>query len=126
MKLLQSLLSEKWGTMYKVAEKEKGKHSDKTLAELRTQLKTAKKQGNTDLVRELNFAIRAKTGWGKVKESTTINEALDEEHLYKQVHGALHPILVKLVNDLGGEDEDMARDILTHVLKEWMQSELVY
>ena len=66
--ILKELL-EKWTTPVNVSKKEKGKHSHKTLEELRSQLSRAKKSGNADLVRELNFAIRAKTGWGKVKES---------------------------------------------------------
>ena len=66
---LKEILTEKWAKPTKVAPSEKGKHTEKTVKELRSQLATAKKAGNTDLVRELNFAIRAKTCWGKVKES---------------------------------------------------------
>lgn len=66
MKLLKDILSEKWDKPAKVAKSERGKHSGKTIEELRKQLASAKKAGNTDLVRELNFAIRAKSNWGKV------------------------------------------------------------
>lgn len=61
-------MTEKWEHEVKVSPSEKGKHSHKSLEELRSQLASAKEAGNTDLVRELNFAIRAKTGWGKVKK----------------------------------------------------------
>lgn len=63
-----SSLTEKWKEPAEVAPSEKGKHSDKSVEELRSQLAKAKKAGNTSLVKELNFAIRAKTGWGKVNK----------------------------------------------------------
>ena len=66
MKLLKDLINEKWSKPAKVAKSERGKHSGKSLEELRSQLASAKEAGNTDRIRELNFAIRAKTDWGKV------------------------------------------------------------
>ena len=65
-------LEEKWKKTVKVNPAEKGKHSKKTLSELRSERKHAKERGDTDLVHELDFAIRAKQKgkrhWGKVKE----------------------------------------------------------
>lgn len=68
-------VEEKWGVATKVPEKEKGKYKGWTLAELRRSYNALKKKGpfkkgSTELgrLRELAFAIRAKTGWGKVKE----------------------------------------------------------
>jgi len=57
-----------------------------------------------------------------------IKENFNEETLYKEVYAVLHPIMVKLVNDLGGEgeNEEMAMELLTAVLREYMQSELSY
>lgn len=66
---VDDILSEKWKKSHTVPKEERGKHSNKSVSELRNQLKKAKERGDTDLVRELNFAIRANTGWGKVKES---------------------------------------------------------
>lgn len=63
---LDELLTEKWANEVKVNPKEKGKHSGKSVEQLRSELAKAKKAGNTGLVKELNFAIRANTGWGKV------------------------------------------------------------
>jgi hypothetical protein len=72
--------SAKWGKEDVVDPKEKGKYKGKTQKELRSTLSKAKKQQEaykknndgkakqelTDKIRELNFALRAKTGWGDV------------------------------------------------------------
>lgn len=70
------LVSEKWGVDTKVSDKEKGKYKDWTLEELRDRLAELKKSGPHARAskefgeeRELMFAIRAKTGWGKVSEA---------------------------------------------------------
>lgn len=78
-------VDEKWGVKTTPPASEKGKHTNKTVAELRKQLANAKKRGDTSAMRELNFAIRAKTGWGKVKkegvdEAIEINEKWEGEH----------------------------------------------
>ena len=70
----------KWGKKDVVNPKEKGKWKGYTQEELKSKLSKAKERqkkrkekGNkadpkdTELIRELNFALRAKTGWGKVK-----------------------------------------------------------
>ena len=72
-------IDEKWGVKTTPPAGERGKHSHKTVAELRSQLSKAKARGDTDLVRELNFAIRAKTGWGKVKKEGLEEEVVDEK-----------------------------------------------
>lgn len=56
-------LCEKWDKETKVNPAEKGEHTNYTVAELKKQLK----QPGADK-RELNFAIRAKTNWGKVNK----------------------------------------------------------
>jgi hypothetical protein len=68
-------MDEKWGTETKVSPREKGKYEGKTKAELLKQYNALKdsgphKQGSPEFgkMRELAFAIRAKGGWGKVKE----------------------------------------------------------
>ena len=70
---LSEILSEKWGTDYETPESEKGKYKGKSEQELRSQLSKLKKSGphkkgsaEYGKMKELNFAIRAKTGWGKV------------------------------------------------------------
>lgn len=69
-------LNEKWGTETKVAPSEKGKYEGKTKAELLKQYNALKakgphKKGSPDYgkMRELAFAIRAKSDWGKVDET---------------------------------------------------------
>jgi uncharacterized protein (DUF3820 family) len=71
----ESAVEEKWGTATKVPEKEKGKYKGWSLAELRKSYNALKKRGpfkkgSAELgrLRELAFAIRAKTGWSKVSE----------------------------------------------------------
>ena len=64
----KSKLDEKWSQEAKVNPKEKGKHTNKSVEQLRKELASAKKAGNTGLIKELDFAIRAKTGWGKVNK----------------------------------------------------------
>lgn len=55
---------EKWGVETKVSPAEKGEHTNKTIAQLKKELK----QPGSDK-RELNFAIRAKKHWkGGVKD----------------------------------------------------------
>jgi len=72
----ESELNEKWGTETKVAPSEKGKYEGKTKAELLKQYNALKakgphKKGSPDYgkMRELAFAIRAKSDWGKVDET---------------------------------------------------------
>lgn len=69
-------LDEKWGVSTTVSPSEKGKYTGKSLADLRSSLAALKKsgphkQGSPEFgrMRELQFAIRAKTGWGKVGET---------------------------------------------------------
>ncbi len=59
---LKKKVSEKWGEKDVVNPSEKGKHKGKTKADLCKQ----KAAGRGD-PKELNFAIRAKSGWGKVE-----------------------------------------------------------
>ena len=68
-------VQEKWDTETKVSPAEKGKYQGKTKAELQKQYNALKargphKKGSPDFgkMRELAFAIRAKSGWGKVTE----------------------------------------------------------
>lgn len=68
-------VEEKWGKPTVVPKEERGKYKGWSLAELRKAYNALKdkgphKKGSPELgrLRELAFAIRAKTGWGKVKE----------------------------------------------------------
>lgn len=70
---LNDIITEKWGTDYETPEAEKGKYKGKSQAELRSQLSKLKKSGphkegsaEYGKMKELQFALRAKTGWGKV------------------------------------------------------------
>lgn len=64
-----NVMDENWHKKDVVNPAEKGKHSGQSVADLRKQLAHAKERGDTSQEREDNFAIRAKTGWGKVGES---------------------------------------------------------
>lgn len=70
-----SAINEKWGKPTVVSPEEKGKYAGKTKAELLKSYNALKKSGphkrgspEFGRMRELAFAIRAKTGWGKVKD----------------------------------------------------------
>jgi len=70
---VEFLVNEKWGVKVAVSPKEKGKYKGKSVKELRAQLTKLKAKGphkkdspGYEKMKELNFAIRAKTGWGKV------------------------------------------------------------
>lgn len=72
--MMDSAMNEKWEGDAKVAKT--GEHADKTLAQLRSELAKVKGRGphekgskDYELENELEFAIRAKTGWGKVNEA---------------------------------------------------------
>lgn len=68
-------VSEKWDTETNVSPKEKGKYQGKTKAELQKLYNALQKSGphhsgshEYARMKELAFAIRAKSGWGKVKD----------------------------------------------------------
>lgn len=52
---------EQWGVHHT------GENSGKSLEQLHHELTGAKRAGNTTRIRQKEFAIRAKSGWGKVK-----------------------------------------------------------
>ena len=72
----------KWGKKDVVNPSEKGKYEGRSQESLRSQLSSLKekqeaykkkhdgkaKQEYTDTIRELEFALRSKTGWGKVNK----------------------------------------------------------
>ncbi len=66
-------MNEKWGTETTVSPSERGKYKGKSIEELRKAYNALKKSGphrkgspEFGRMRELAFAIRAKTGWGGV------------------------------------------------------------
>ena len=72
-------LEEKWGKPTKVAQSERGKYKGRSLEDLRKSYRALKASGphprgsaEYGRMRELAFAIRAKTGWGGVGESDGI------------------------------------------------------
>ena len=74
-KIDEQPLKEKWGEPTIVSPKERGKYEGKTKAELLKSYNALKKSGphkkgspEYGRMRELAFAIRAKSGWGKVKD----------------------------------------------------------
>lgn len=73
--IVEGQIEEKWGTPTVVSPEERGKYSGKSKAELLKSYNALKKSGphkegspEFGRMRELAFAIRAKGGWGKVKE----------------------------------------------------------
>lgn len=72
--LIERSLEEKWGVPTKVSPSEKGKYAGKTKAELLKAYRDLKrtgphKKGSAEYgkMRELAFAVRAKSGWGEVE-----------------------------------------------------------
>ncbi len=72
--LLEQEVAEKWGEETEVSPAEKGKYQGKTKEELLKAYNALKKRGphkrgspEFGRMRELAFAVRAKSGWGKVK-----------------------------------------------------------
>ena len=68
------ILNERWGTPTIVSPSEQGKYEDKTKDELLKQYNSLKRSGphargtpEFHKMRELAFAIRAKSGWGPVE-----------------------------------------------------------
>lgn len=64
-------VEEKWSNPAFIPEKEKGKHSGKTIEELksaREKLKAKKERtaAETSELKSINFAIRARTGWKSI------------------------------------------------------------
>ncbi len=66
-------IAEKWGTDTKVSPSERGKYSGKNVDDLMKSYRALKKSGphkkgspEYGRMRELAFAIRAKTGWGTI------------------------------------------------------------
>lgn len=115
----EDFINEKWDKETKVSPNEKGEHSDYTVEELRKQLAAAKKRGDSNEVKELNFAIRAKTGWGKVNESMvddqpdsminpqedSIAKSMDSDEL--NVDGQPVPNATSPVQEAGYDDDDI-------------------
>ncbi len=62
MKVME-LLGEKWAEPAEVHHT--GENTEQSVAELRKERDAAKKRGDTTTVKKKDFAIRAKTGWGK-------------------------------------------------------------
>lgn len=67
-------INEKWAKSTKVAPSERGKYKGRSLSDLRQSYAALKKSGphkkgsaEYGRMRELAFAIRAKTGWGSVE-----------------------------------------------------------
>ena len=67
-------LDEKWDTETEVSPEERGKYAGRTKAELLKSYRALKKSGphargsaEYGRMRELAFAIRAKSGWGRVE-----------------------------------------------------------
>jgi DNA mismatch repair ATPase MutS len=74
-KIDEEEISEKWDTETKVSPEERGKYKGKTKSELVKQYNQLKASGPHKKVsqeygtmKELAFAIRAKSNWGKVKD----------------------------------------------------------
>jgi len=81
-------VAEKWDTETKVAPSEQGKYSGKTVEDLRKSLVALKKSGphtkgskEYGRMKELQFAIRAKTGWGKVDEAGMVTDPQSNDEM---------------------------------------------
>ena len=72
---LNENVQEKWGTPTRVSASERGKYAGKNVDDLMKQYRALKKSGphkrgssEYGKMRELAFAIRAKTGWGGISD----------------------------------------------------------
>ena len=72
--MFEEPIEEKWGTATKVSPAERGKYAGRDKAELLKSYNALKKSGphpkgspEYGRMRELAFAIRAKSGWGEVE-----------------------------------------------------------
>lgn len=67
--LIEKYIGEKWSKDVDI--KKTGEHKDKTIAQLKKEIKALKgKPGNKEKMGELLFALRSKEGWPKGKGST--------------------------------------------------------
>lgn len=89
--ITESTVEEKWKEPAKISPTEKGKYEGKTKTELLKQYNALKasgphRKGSADYgkMKELAFAIRAKTGWGNVKESSV--EETNVDNVTVEVH----------------------------------------
>ena len=88
------MIAEAWDTETKIAPSKQGMFKGKTVAALRKQLRALKKtgphkkgSGEYTKMRELQFAIRAKTDWGKVSEGKKDKMILPSYGSYNVVNG---------------------------------------
>lgn len=68
----KKFLNEKWNTDYKTPDDKKGMWNNWSLEDLqkerdRLKNKTSRTSAESTRLKQVNFAIRAKTGWGKIK-----------------------------------------------------------
>ena len=108
----QMQMKEKWDAETKVAPSEKGKYAGKDKAELTKAYNKLKasgphKKGSPEFgkMRELAFAIRAKSGWGKVQE-----EQLDEKFASQQQAKLMYATA-------GGADTGVSKKVAKEFIK---------
>ena len=108
----QMQMKEKWDAETKVAPSEKGKYAGKDKAELTKAYNKLKasgphKKGSPEFgkMRELAFAIRAKSDWGKVQE-----EQLDEKFASQQQAKLMYATA-------GGADTDVSKKVAKEFIK---------
>ncbi len=109
-------MKEKWDAETKVAPSEKGKYAGKDKAELTKAYNKLKasgphKKGSPEFgkMRELAFAIRAKSDWGKVQE-----EQLDEKFASQQQAKLMYAVA-------GDKDVSKKTDVSQKVAKEFIK-----
>ena len=99
MVAINNAMTEAWGTKTNTPKSERGKYKGKTKADLKKQLANLKKTGphkkgskEYEKMKELQFAIRAKSNWGKVNEEEIAEynrpESFDPETIEKGVNRA--------------------------------------
>src|SRR5208283_3828157 len=117
------LFNEKWSTDYETPKSKKGMWDGWSLEELKKAAKTA----SGKRAKEINFAIRAKTGWGKVNEATSeelitnfLKKGGKEAYVfetedYKVPKEQVHRIVDKF--HVGAKDDEIKDEILRRVKK---------
>jgi hypothetical protein len=65
---------EAWSDHYETPKSKRGMWDGWSKEDLEKELKKTKADGNTKRTKEIEFALRAKSGWGKVPEETEVKE----------------------------------------------------
>ena len=112
-------LEEKWKGKHDIKKRDKWGHDEKTIAQLRKRRQELKdKKKRSKALRQINFAIRSRSGWGKVKkegfefgyeEALALNES-DFDELNEAEYNALVEVEDEELDEDECDDSDESDD----------------